>query len=133
MICEIDAEPPLIVFGNSGRLVQVLRNLIENALTFSPAGGTVRLKVRPDLDRIRIAVEDDGPGIPTAKLAAIFDRFYTERPESEKFGTHSGLGLSISKQIIEGHGGTIHAENRRDAAANVIGARFVIMLPAKTG
>ena len=132
VICEIEAERPLIVFGNGGRLVQVLRNLIENALTFSPVGGSVRLKVRPDLDRIRISVEDDGPGIPNGKLAAIFDRFYTERPEGEKFGTHSGLGLSISKQIIEGHGGTIHAENRRDAAANVIGARFVIMLPAQT-
>ena len=100
VICEIEAERPLIVFGNGGRLVQVLRNLIENALTFSPVGGSVRLKVRPDLDRIRISVEDDGPGIPNGKLAAIFDRFYTERPEGEKFGTHSGLGLSISKHII---------------------------------
>ncbi len=80
---------------------------------------------------MRIKIEDSGPGIPENKLAAIFDRFYTERPKDEKFGTHSGLGLSISKQIVEAHRRSrIWAENRRDAAGNVIGARFVVRLPS---
>jgi len=76
-----------------------------------------------------VAVEDDGPGIPDGKLQAVFDRFYSERPRGEKFGTHSGLGLSISRQIVEAHGGTIRAENRRSAAGEILGARFVVQLP----
>ena len=72
---------------------------------------------------------DQGPGIPEGKLEAIFDRFYTERPEGEKFGTHSGLGLSISTQIVEAHRGTITAENRRDVDGSIIGARFTVRLP----
>jgi two-component system sensor histidine kinase ChvG len=74
-------------------------------------------------------VEDDGPGIPPAKLDAIFDRFYSERPSGEAFGTHSGLGLSISKQIVETLGGQIHAENRTGPDGAVAGARFVVQLP----
>ncbi len=80
--------------------------------------------------RCLVTVEDDGPGIPDDKLTAIFDRFYTERPAGEKFGTHSGLGLSISKQIVEAHRGMIWAENRKTAGGAVIGARFCIRLPA---
>jgi two-component system, OmpR family, sensor histidine kinase ChvG len=80
---------------------------------------------------VTVTVDDDGPGIPEAKLAAIFDRFYTERPKGERFGTRSGLGLSISKQIVDAHDGTIHAENRRDAAGRVVGARFVVRLPRR--
>jgi two-component system sensor histidine kinase ChvG len=80
---------------------------------------------------VEIAVADEGPGIPEGKLSAIFDRFYSERPEGEKFGTHSGLGLSISKQIVEAHGGTIRAENLYDAHCAVRGARFVMRLPAE--
>ena len=76
-------------------------------------------------------VEDEGPGIPDAKLAAIFDRFYTERPPGEAFGTHSGLGLAISKQIIEAHHGMIRAENRHDQIGNLMGARFTVDLPAE--
>ena len=72
-----------------------------------------------------------GPGIPPAKLEAIFDRFYSERPPGEKFGTHSGLGLSISKQIVDSHRGTLKAENRTDAQGRVIGARFIVRLPAR--
>jgi two-component system sensor histidine kinase ChvG len=78
---------------------------------------------------VLITVEDDGPGIPPEKLTTIFDRFYTERPAAEKFGTHSGLGLSISKQIVEAHRGRIWAENRHDASGAVCGARFLIRLP----
>jgi two-component system sensor histidine kinase ChvG len=74
-------------------------------------------------------VEDDGPGIPDARLDGIFDRFYSERPQNEQFGSHSGLGLSISRQIVEAHQGRIAATNRRDATGAVIGARFVIRLP----
>ncbi|NBC31240.1 MAG: HAMP domain-containing protein [Alphaproteobacteria bacterium] len=117
---------PLIVRGLEGRLVQVFRNLISNAVTFSPPGGRIALAARREGGEIVATVEDEGPGIPEGKLAAIFDRFYTERPAGEKFGTHSGLGLSISKQIIDAHGGSIRAENRRDRS----GARFIVRLPA---
>ena len=76
-----------------------------------------------------ITIEDQGPGIPEGKLGAIFERFYSERPAGEKFGTHSGLGLSISKQIVEAHRGSIRAENRHDGAGRTIGARFIVRLP----
>ncbi len=121
----------LAVPGMEDRLVQVFRNLIANALSFSPPGGTVTLACQGDGGWVTATVEDEGPGIPEAKLAAIFDRFYTERPKGERFGTHSGLGLSISRQIVEAHDGTIHAENRRDAAGRVQGARFVVRLPRR--
>ena len=76
-----------------------------------------------------ISVEDHGPGISPTSMPHIFDRFYKERPTGEKFGTHSGLGLNISKQIIETHGGTIHAENRVSSEGKILGARFSILLP----
>jgi two-component system sensor histidine kinase ChvG len=119
----------LLVRGSETRLVQVLRNLIGNAISFSPPGGKITLRGRETGGVIELAVEDEGPGIPEAKLESIFDRFYSERPESEQFGSHSGLGLSISRQIVEAHQGRISAENRRDEAGRVIGARFVIRLP----
>ncbi|WP_408832454.1 ATP-binding protein [Acidocella sp.] len=119
----------LLVRGSETRLVQVLRNLIGNAISFSPPGGRITLRGRETGGVIELAVEDEGPGIPEAKLESIFDRFYSERPESEQFGSHSGLGLSISRQIVEAHQGRISAENRRDEAGRVIGARFVIRLP----
>jgi two-component system sensor histidine kinase ChvG len=117
--------------GLEDRLVQVFRNLVANALSFSPPGGVVAFGCGGDADWITVTVDDDGPGIPEAKLAAIFDRFYTERPKGERFGTHSGLGLSISKQIVDAHGGTIHAQNRRGGSGRVIGARFVVRLPRR--
>lgn len=119
----------LIVSGMEDRLGQVLRNLVSNAITFSPPEGEILLRARGEGPWVVITVSDEGPGIPDSKLGAIFDRFYTERPSSEKFGTHSGLGLSISKQIVEAHGGAITAENRRDAAGNILGARFTVRLP----
>jgi len=119
----------LTVSGIEGRLVQVMRNLIGNALSFSPPGGTIALTAARDGGQIRLCVEDDGPGIPSNKLDAIFDRFYSERPAGEKFGTHSGLGLSISKQIVEAHRGRIWAENRTDGDGAIRGARFVVLLP----
>jgi two-component system sensor histidine kinase ChvG len=78
---------------------------------------------------VEISVEDEGPGIPDAKLEHIFERFYSERPRAERFGQHSGLGLSITRQIVEGFGGTIRAENRRGEGGAVLGARFVVRLP----
>jgi two-component system sensor histidine kinase ChvG len=127
---EVAADPPLMVTGIERRLVQVLRNLIANALSFSPPDGTIALSARRDGADVVLTIEDDGPGIPDNKAEAIFDRFYSERPEGEKFGTHSGLGLSISKQIVLAHNGTIRAENRRDADGAILGARFTVTLPA---
>ncbi len=122
----------LLVRGVESRLVQVLRNLIGNAISFSPENGFIWLRGRETGGIIEIIVEDEGPGIPDAKLNSIFDRFYSERPESETFGSHSGLGLSISRQIIEAHQGRISAENRRDESGQITGARFVIRLTKAT-
>ena len=120
----------LIVPGIETRLSQVFRNVIGNAVSFSPSLREIRLTARHDGRAVLVTVEDEGPGIPDDKLTAIFDRFYTERPVGEEFGTHSGLGLSISKQIVEAHRGMIWAENRKDASSATIGARFCIRLPA---
>jgi two-component system sensor histidine kinase ChvG len=119
----------LVVRGVEGRLVQVFRNLLGNAVSFSPPQGMVRVRARPVGNLVEVVVEDDGPGIPDAKLESIFDRFYSERPSGESFGQHSGLGLSISRQIVEGLHGRISAENRRDAEGKVLGARFIVRLP----
>ena len=128
---ELDAPAEgLVMRGVEGRLVQVVRNLIGNAISFSPKGGTVWVRARPTGAIVEIAVEDEGPGIPEQKLEGIFDRFYSERPSGERFGQHSGLGLSICRQIVDGHRGRISAENRRDAAGKVLGAWFVVRLPA---
>jgi two-component system sensor histidine kinase ChvG len=121
--------PPLCVQAVEGRLVQVLRNLIGNAESFSPVGGRIFVRARETGAMVEIAVEDEGPGIPEGNLEHVFDRFYSERPAGEKFGRHSGLGLSISRQIVEALQGRISAENRRDEAGQVLGARFVVRLP----
>ena len=120
----------LVVQGIEGRLVQVFRNIIANAVSFSPPGGEIVVRATRAVDTIEIEVIDSGPGIPAEKEADIFERFYSERPESEAFGTHSGLGLNISKQIVEAHGGKVWAENRLGEAGEIIGARFVVRLPA---
>jgi two-component system sensor histidine kinase ChvG len=128
---ELEAEAgPLSVRGVEGRVVQVFRNLLGNAVSFSPPGGKVTLRARAAGSVVEFTVEDEGPGIPEGKLESIFDRFYSERPRGERFGQHSGLGLSISRQIVEGLRGRISAENRRDAEGKVIGARFIVTLPA---
>lgn len=127
---DVTDGAPLTVLGMEGRLVQVFRNLITNALSFSPPGGTIRLAASRDRQWVTVTVDDEGPGIPPGKEEAIFERFYTERPQGEKFGTHSGLGLSISKQIVLAHGGTLRAVNRLAADGRVIGARFIVRLPA---
>ncbi len=119
----------LVVPGLEIRLGQVFRNLISNAMSFSPPAGTICIRVTRERHFVRVEVEDQGPGIPGGKEKDIFNRFYTERPEGEKFGTHSGLGLSISTQIVEAHRGTIKAENIKDGDS-VKGARFIVRLPS---
>ncbi len=135
LLLSLPGEPgtaagDLPVPGIEGRLVQVFRNLIANAVSFSPPGGAIRMEARRDGRHVVVTVDDEGPGIPEGKFGAIFERFYSERPPGEKFGTHSGLGLSISKQIVENHRGQIWAENRVDGAGKVLGARFTVRLPA---
>lgn len=127
---DVPEDDDLLVRGLEDRLVQVIRNLIGNALSFSPPGGTITLRGTREGGMVVVAVEDEGPGIPPGKEKAIFDRFYTERPQGEKFGTHSGLGLSISQQIVEAHRGTIAAGNRRDESGRILGAVFTVRLPA---
>jgi two-component system, OmpR family, sensor histidine kinase ChvG len=123
------------VLGNDSRLGQVIDNLIDNARSFSPSGGTVRLTCRRVKGEIEVVIDDDGPGVPDEAIEKIFERFYTHRPH-QAFGQNSGLGLSISKHIIEAHGGRVWAENRRPAPAasdetpSVLGARFIVRLPA---
>jgi len=127
---EVHGAGPFDILGNEDRLVQVFRNLVSNAVSFSPPDGRIDLKIRRDGDWIEAAVEDEGPGIPANKLTDIFDRFYSERPSGEKFGAHSGLGLSISKQIVEAHEGEIRAENRTSHDGAPKGARFIVRIPA---
>jgi len=120
--------------GHDSRLGQVISNLLSNAQSFSEAGCKVRITCRRVRSEIEIMVDDDGPGIREDALERIFERFYTDRPH-QGFGQNSGLGLSISKQIIEAHGGRIWAENRAgppnaEGDATVAGARFVVRLPA---
>lgn len=125
-------ERPVILHGLEGRLAQVFVNLITNAISFSQEGDAIRLWARQRDNRILVVVEDTGPGIPEDAITRIFQRFYSQRPE-EHFGDNSGLGLAISKQIIEAHGGVIWAENIRPTEADVtsdpLGARFVVGLP----
>nr|WP_314076129.1 stimulus-sensing domain-containing protein [uncultured Roseococcus sp.] len=125
----LEAPDKLVAMGVEDRVVQVIRNLLGNAISFSPEEGHVWLRARETATEVELTVEDEGPGIPDARLEGIFDRFYSERPSGERFGQHSGLGLSISRQIIEGLRGRISAENRRDAEGKVLGARFVVRLP----
>lgn len=129
VVFEPSQDTGATIYGAETRLVQVFQNLIGNALSFSPVDGSVRISLSTNKNMARICVADDGPGIPENKLDAIFERFYSERPSHEEFGKHSGLGLSIAKQIIEAHQGTIHAENIKDANGTIKGALFVVELP----
>ncbi len=119
----------LIIFGLEDRIVQVFRNLIGNAVSFSPDNASITLRVSTEEALVKICVEDEGPGLTPGTEESIFDRFYQERPDREKFGTHSGLGLSISKQIIDVHGGEISAQNSLNEAAEITGACFIVRLP----
>ena len=133
LVLRLAEDSSLIVRGSDQRLAQVFENLIGNALSFSPPEGAVVIEVRPDRDESRLAVTvtDQGPGIPENKLENIFERFYSERPKHEHYGSHSGLGLSIARQIVKAHSGIIYAENLHDNPDNqaaVTGARFTVLL-----
>ncbi|WP_417316956.1 stimulus-sensing domain-containing protein [Emcibacter sp.] len=116
---------PYHVMGLEGQLGQVVRNLLDNAISFSRPDGHVLVRLGERKNMVELVIEDEGVGIPEDKLENIFERFYSERPKGEAFGKHSGLGLSICKQIVESHGGTITAQNREDRS----GARFEVRLP----
>lgn len=126
------SDEKIFIDGLEERLAQVFVNLITNAVSFCETGDAVRLWIRHVENRVLIVVEDTGLGIPNDSLAKVFKRFYSNRPV-ENFGNNSGLGLSISKQIVEAHGGVIWAENIyvKDAPedAEPLGARFVVGLP----
>jgi two-component system, OmpR family, sensor histidine kinase ChvG len=130
------SEDSLVVSGHEGRLAQVITNLIDNAISFSPEGGTVLVRARRLDGFVEFCVEDDGPGIDPEKLEQIFNRFYTYRPTAESSrGNNSGLGLSISREIVLAHGGEVWAENRLAtgpgaAQQGPLGARFTVRLPA---
>jgi two-component system sensor histidine kinase ChvG len=131
---EGGAPSSFVVPGHDSRLGQVIDNLIDNARSFSAEGSEVRVTAKRLRNAVEITVDDDGPGIQPDAMDKIFERFYTDRPH-QGFGQNSGLGLSISRQIVEAHGGRIRAENRMgvptgDDGAKVLGARFVVRLPA---
>jgi two-component system sensor histidine kinase ChvG len=122
----------IVLAGLEARLAQVFVNLITNAISFCEDGDAIRVWVRRRENRVLVVVEDTGPGIPDNALTKIFKRFYSHRPAND-FGNNSGLGLAISKQIVEAHGGVIWAENIRPTDADItsdpLGARFVVGLP----
>ena len=125
-------KDPIVIMGLEARLAQVFVNLITNAISFCEEGDAIRLWARKRDNRIVVVVEDTGPGIPEQALTKIFNRFYSQR-DANDFGNNSGLGLSISKQIVEAHEGVIWAENIRPTDADItsdpLGARFVVGLP----
>jgi two-component system sensor histidine kinase ChvG len=132
-----DPKHGYVVIGHDSRLAQIVNNLVDNARSFSPHGAGVRIALRRGRNQSRfghpaegveIVVDDDGPGIPAHAFERIFERFYTDRP-NQGFGQNSGLGLSISRQIIEAHGGKIRAMNRGDHGEGSGGARFIVWLP----
>ena len=130
-ICDVP-DTSILVDGLEPRLAQVFVNLITNAISFCEEGDAIRVWARKRKNRVLVVVEDTGPGIPEQALSKVFKRFYSQRPD-EHFGNNSGLGLAISKQIVEAHGGVIWAENIRPTEADVtsdpLGARFVVGLP----
>jgi two-component system sensor histidine kinase ChvG len=115
-----------VVLGEEGRLIRVLDNLIDNAVSFSPEGGLVQIIATVADHEVLVSVEDEGPGVPPSEREHIFRRFHSVRPEGEAFGKHSGLGLAIARSIIEGHQGKIGIGDREDAQS---GARFILRLP----
>ena len=125
LVLALDFASDAVVMGRDERLGQIVRNLIDNAVSFSPDSGAVTISAHTQSGFARIAVEDEGLGIPPDNLETIFNRFYTERPAEHGFGKNSGLGLSIARQIAEGVGGRIWAENREGGH----GARFIIEFP----
>jgi two-component system sensor histidine kinase ChvG len=138
--CHLEEETNLTVYASEGRLGQVFLNIISNATSFSPVGKKVTVKanrvITDENANVIVTVDDEGQGIPEENLESIFERFYTDRPiqelesEAKKYEVHSGLGLSISRQIVEAAGGQIWAENRRNDRNEIAGARIIVKFPA---
>jgi two-component system sensor histidine kinase ChvG len=128
---RLATNPPFAAHGHDGRYGQVFRNVIDNALSFSPSGSRIVVELGREARNgpFVVIIDDEGPGIPEDNLESIFQRFYSERP-TEHFGQHSGLGLSICRQIMETYGGSIAASNRRAADGRLLGARFTVRVPA---
>jgi two-component system sensor histidine kinase ChvG len=114
------------MMGEESRLTRAIDNVVDNAISFSPAGGLVEITAAGVDDEVVVSIEDEGPGVPQPVREAIFNRFHSMRPAGESFGRHSGLGLAIAKAIAEGHDGTIGVEDRYDGRS---GARFVLKFP----
>ncbi|MFN7025386.1 MAG: stimulus-sensing domain-containing protein [Pseudorhizobium sp.] len=129
------SKPSFMVYGHDLRLGQIVTNLIENARSFVPEkDGRITIKLSQSRGHVNVQVDDNGPGIQAEDIDRVFERFYTDRPEGESFGQNSGLGLSISRQIAEAHGGTLKAENLADSATGrLCGARFTLSLPSGDG
>ena len=128
---RLSANPPYDALGHDGRYGQVFRNVIDNALSFSPRGSRIVVELTREARNgaFVVTIDDEGPGIPEDNLESIFQRFYSERP-TEHFGQHSGLGLSICRQIMETYGGSITATNRKSPDGRLLGARFTVRAPA---
>ncbi|MBN4047888.1 HAMP domain-containing histidine kinase, partial [Oceanicaulis sp. AH-315-P02] len=133
IVFEQALNVPEILYGAEQPLARVLQNLIDNAITFSPKNGTVYVRLSYDQNDALIEVEDQGSGVLKENLETIFDRFYTDRPKGQKFGTHSGLGLSIVRQIVTAHKGQVYVQNVVDADGKITGAKFIVKLPIKLG
>ncbi|MDA0368010.1 MAG: stimulus-sensing domain-containing protein [Proteobacteria bacterium] len=130
VVLDIPNDGPFFVLGIEDRLGQVMRNVVDNARSFSPPHSAISLSLARVGNALRIACDDEGPGFPSQQMDRVFERFYTRRPDGEAFGKHSGLGLSISRQIIEAHHGKISATNRSGEDGTERGARVTIELPA---
>jgi len=124
---SVSDDDTYMIEAHPDRFVQVMENLLSNAMSFSPPESIVLISLNRKDKRFRVTVDDEGPGIPEESLSSVFDRFFTSRPQDHNT-FHSGLGLAISRQIIEAHSGKLWAENRRSDEGQVIGARFVIEL-----
>ena len=122
---KVNVQDGLLISGNQARLIQVFDNLINNAISFSPENGEINIEAFSKAQKVLVKISDQGQGVSEAKKETIFERFYTERPSNEKFGKHSGLGLSIVRQILLSHNANIYAENIYNDR-KVEGARFIL-------
>ncbi len=129
LVVRIPPGTAVVIRGLEGRLGQVLRNLVDNAVSFSPPGGCIEVSLERQGTMAVLTVVDEGPGLPPKVLNKVFERFYSERPSGEAFGKHSGLGLSICRQIVTAHRGTIEAGNVVDSGGTIRGAIFTVRLP----
>jgi two-component system sensor histidine kinase ChvG len=129
VVIQSGSKGSLMLEGHASRLGQVITNVLDNARSFSPQGSTITVHARREADQLIVDVEDEGPGLEPEMAERIFERFYTDRAEQSGYGNNSGLGLSISRQIVEAHGGTIKADNRMEGD-KIAGACFTIRLPA---